>query len=213
MQELREKILDCAYKFYTTQQALTGNWRESWNCVGGDNGGRNFSENFITGRVGYLFYLLQLYQISGDAEVGKSMEETLDNYEHFIKDIPTNNYTLTGRLGLGYHYLELFSITRERKYVDKALDMARAYYDGYSFQYGIINGSSLFEGVAGILNFTQQLYLETKEPWLLPYIEKWVIYLTTAAISAPKGFHWGGLTDRRKRNSGLITGAAGIAFV
>jgi hypothetical protein len=179
----------------------------------GAAGGRR-PESVVDGRLGWLFFLLELFRSDKDAVVRAAIIDELEWMQRYGKAHPTNNYALfTGRLGLGYANLELFRVTGETEFLKSALDLLQEYYSSASYRNGIIAKTGLFDGIAGILFLTHELYLETKASWLQEYIEVLTLKLVYSGYHGRTGIYWGGLTNLNGRNNGYAKGTAGVAMV
>jgi hypothetical protein len=211
MKRLEKDILKKAWDIYNEYLAAYPPGSANDLQPTGGNAWKPYS--FMEGRLGSLFFMLELYKNTGDENVWNNILNELAIAESFAQALVTNNYTIQGKLGLGFFYLEVFECTGKKHFLEKADELAREYYNGYSYQYRIISRLSLLDGISGILLFTQRLYLKTKEPWLLEYIEKYLLRIINNAVSANQGIFWGGITNKNRKNIGLATGTAGISFV
>ena len=168
----------------------------------------------LDGRLGFSFFLLELYKNTADPAVFESIRQELRWLDAYCGRNPTNNYSLfCGRLGLSYLYVMLFEHTGERTYLTRATGLVYEYYHGNAFKYGIITHKGLFNGTAGIILLTQRLYLLTGDKQLLTYLERLLLQLVRETEYSGDGIHWGGITNKQGENTGIATGAAGIAFV
>lgn len=167
-----------------------------------------------TGRLRTLFYMLESYRHTKDPGILNDISDELSWFDNYNLSHPSNNYALfSGRLGIGYFYLELFRTTGENNWLEKATSVAHEYFGGNAFQYDIIGSYGLYDGIAGVILFTLHLYLETREQWLLEHMEKLLLKLISKANMGDDRIYWGGVTNRDGRNTGIATGTAGIAFV
>lgn len=164
--------------------------------------------------LAWLFFLLELYKRTEDAGIRVRMLEELSLLEKDRAEWRTDNYSLgRGSFGIAALYLELFRFTGDDAYMRSANSLVLEYYGSESFKCGFVNDHSLFDGMAGILLVSVQVYLRTHDPVLLQHIEKLLLKLIKGFHEDNAGVYCGGVTDSRKRNIGLATGAAGVALV
>ena len=200
MKNIHELIIEEAYRI--------------WKAYPGQIGADRNVNSILTGRLGFSFFLLELYKRTGSPDVRRDLQEELNSLEDINQQRPTNNYSLLrGKGGLALLYLELFTHTGEEAFLKKATGILGEYYEGSFYKYGIVSDYSLSSGIAGILLLSVHLYLHTKASWLADPIEKLLLKLVYASRSCSRGVYWGGITDMEEKNMGLTTGAAGIAFV
>ena len=194
MTDLRDRVISKAYSIYRSYPAAAGVGR--------------------TDRLALLFFLLELYKRTKDAGISERMLGELSLLEKDLAERRTNTYTLRrGSFGIALFYLELFTFTGNDAYLRRANSIVLEYYESESFTCGFINDHSLFDGIAGILLVSVLLYLRTNDTWLLQHIEKLLLKLIKTFHEGNAGIYWGGVTDSRKRNIGLATGAAGVGIV
>lgn len=194
MIHLRDRVISKAYNIYRSYPETAG-----------------FG---TTDRLALLFFLLELYKRTEDPDIQERMLRELSVLEQDRAERRNDRYTLgRGSFGMAFLYLELFKSTGNDAYLRKANSLVIEYYGSESFKCGFINDHSLFDGIAGILLVSVQLYLRTNDPWLLEHIEMVLLKLLKAFQEGHVGIYWGGVTDSRKRNIGLATGAAGVALV
>ena len=168
----------------------------------------------LRNRLASLFTLLELYKTTEDAGVLERMLGELSLLEEERAARRADNYTLRrGSFGIAFLYLQLFTLTGNDAYLKKANSIVLEYYGSESFKCGFISDHSLFDGIAGILLVSMQLYLHTSDPWLLQCMEKLLLKLIKTFHEGRAGIYWGGVIDSGKKNIGLATGAAGVAIV
>jgi len=178
------------------------------------NGVWKKTDSISGGRLGLLFFMLELFSVTRDEGVWNELLYELEWMEQYMTEHPTNNYTLfQGRLGMGLFYLQLFRLTDRQEFLDKSTLLAKEYYESNSFRNSIITKHGLFDGIAGILLFTHELYLHTGHLWLLEHIEKYTEKLLYTCFQGRVGIFWGGVTNLHEKNNGYATGTAGVAFV
>jgi hypothetical protein len=172
------------------------------------------ADNIQGGRLGCLFFFLELYRKRADPLIMDKISKELYWFDRYIDAHPGSNQSLfCGRLGLAYLYLELYTTTGERGYLNKSLDLLKTGYQGMAFQYGIIQHHALSDGIAGMLLISMHLYAATREQWILSYIEKQMTWLVHEMETGHGTMYWGSIDRRDRRNYGFSSGSAGLAFV
>jgi Lanthionine synthetase C-like protein len=172
----------------------------------------NNADNICTGKLGTLFFFLELVKETGDNEVWTTITRELEWFDQYISQKETYNYTLfNGRTGLAWFYLDLYRYTGDISFLEKTRHLVKAYLDSDSYRYGIISGHGLYNGTAGLALIFLHIYAETGETWLIPYIEAYILKLTHDCYITDKGICWGSL-DRSKNSIGLGTGATGTGL-
>jgi hypothetical protein len=193
MTDLRDRAISKAYSIYRSYPGAAGVRR--------------------TDRLALLFFLLELYKRTKDASVSEKLLGELSLLEKDLVERRKGTYTLLqGSFGIAFLYLELFKFAGNDAYLNRANGIVLEYYQSESFKCGFIDDHSLFGGIAGILLVSVELYLRTNDPWLLQQIEKLLLKLIKTSHEGNVGIYWGGVTDNRKRNIGLATGAVGVAI-
>lgn len=171
-------------------------------------------DSIYEGRVGALFFMLELFRSTNDEMVWNDIINELGKIEQYAAKQVTNNYTLfKGRLGIGFFYLKVFELTSKAEFLDKATALADEYYKSNSYLNGIIIKPALFDGISGVLLFSYELYQFTGHLWLLEHIEKYTLKLLYTCHQDPSGVFWGGVTNQSGKNNGYAAGTTGIAFV
>jgi hypothetical protein len=205
MNSLQTSFTEYAYGLYTDTLSFYSSKAE--------NREPNRSHSIYDGRLGYSFFLLELYKRTARPAVWNSILEELNWINGYSSRNPTNNYSLLcGQLGTALLYTDLFELTGEQQYLGKALSLVKEYFDSNSFKYGIITRHGLFNGTAGILLLTHRLYQLSREAWLLDHLEGLLLKLIRSLEYSDDGIYWGGITNRDRGNIGLVSGGAGIAF-
>lgn len=206
---MKDKILQRILSFYeeivddSEQTMVKDEFGRAW---------RN-RDNIQYGELGHLFFLFQLSVRSKNREMQAAIYKKVEALSVYSKQHNTNNYTLyCGRMGLVLLYLEMFRFFKERPLLDEALDIARQHVSGYSLYLMMLNNNSLFEGISGITLGLLHLYAESKEEWILPYIENYSSKLIRRAKLGNCGVFWDGTTQIDKKKVGLAYGNSGIAF-
>lgn len=208
MNTFRNTVKDLAFEILYKMQEHHDNW------IIGENDKGTRADSLYGGRVGALFFMLELYKTTGEKSILNSIIDEIKWIEKYSAENPTNNYSLLkGKLGLGMFYLRMNELTNAEQYLDKAVAMAKEYYASNAYFNGIISKYGLYDGIAGVLLFTHELYLKTGHLWLLEHVEKYTLKLLYNCYQGESGIFWGGITNRDYKNNGYTEGNAGVAFV
>ncbi|NLR57700.1 hypothetical protein HGH93_06295 [Chitinophaga polysaccharea] len=184
----KEKILNYCYAIFhalETQSPSAGVSNLSGNTPG--RGWRN-GDNIHCGYLGTLMFELQLYEATLDPKVLKSLLLRLPTLERTLAN--TYNYSFAfGRMGLVYFYIQLYRCTEEREHLTSALKIVRHLSASHLIYFSLLSDCSVNNGAAGILAVLMELYVETKEDWLLsvfsPYFDRIIqrISVTESGLS------------------------------
>ena len=208
MNTFTNTVKDLAFEIFYKMQEHHDNW-----IIGESDKGIR-ADSIYSGRVGALFFMLELYKTTGEKLIWNSITDEIKWIEKYSAQNPTNNYTLLkGKLGLGMFYLRMNELSGEDEYLNKAVALAKEYYTSNAYFNGIISRYGLSDGIAGVLLFTHELYLKTGQLWLLEHVEKYTLKLLYNCYQGEKSIFWGVITNRNYKNNGYAEGNAGIAFV
>lgn len=164
------------------------------------------------GSLGRYLFMLEMYKHTGDPHLLKNISDYLGRIEKREVSFKINNYSLfNGRAGISYSYLELFKMTREERYLHKAVEIVRDYLSLKSHPFRIHDSHGLADGTAGMLILCLFLYAETREAWLCEYIEQCISFLINKAMLTESGIYWHGVR-KNIRPTGWAHGSSGIAF-
>jgi len=165
------------------------------------------------GRLGFAFLLLELYRLTGDPEVRRSIDKEVDWVETCRKDQTAQNYSLFfGRMGISYFFLELFLVTRQREYLEKGLAVVGEYLQSFCYKYGTNSSLSLYNGLSGIMLHLARLYQHTGDDHLLAPIRNHLSILLSSARLDDNGIFWSGVATTDAVGAEFVSGGPGIAF-
>ncbi len=208
MNTFENRVKDLAFEIFYKMQEHHDNW------ITGENDKGTRADSIYGGRVGALFFMLELYKTTNEKSIWNGIIDEIKWIENYSTENPTNNYSLLkGKLGLGMFYLRMGELTGEEQYLNKAIALAKEYYTSNAYFNGIISRYGVADGIAGVLLFTHELYLKTGQLWLLDHVEKYTLKLLYNCYQSENGIFWGGITNRDYKNNGYAIGNTGVAFV
>lgn len=169
--------------------------------------------NIYSGYLGAFIFELQLYEATLDPKVLQSLLRQLEKLEATLHPTGTYNYSFAhGRMGLVYFYIQLYRCTGESAYLSSALKIVRQLSESHLIYFSLLSDCSVNNGAAGILMVLMELYVETKEDWLLticsPYFNRIIQHIGITA----SGLSWDtpGIV---KDEAGSLPTDTGIAIV
>lgn len=186
-----EKILDYCYTlFHTLEMRSQSTTIANFSGKVSDRGWCN-ADNIHYGYLGTLIFKLQLYEATLDPKVLKSLLLQLEELESGLQTVNTYNYSFAfGRMGLVYFYIQLHRCIKERRYLLSALEIVRHLSESHLIYFSLLSDCSVNNGAAGILMVLMELYMETKEDWLLPIFSHYLNRIIQRISITDTGLSW-----------------------
>ncbi len=170
-------------------------------------------DNIAGGELGNIFILLEIFRKTQDEDIWASLEEKLTALENRCNDEPTNNYTyFFGRSGLVTLYLHLYEERGQELYLEKALELAKAFLESSSLKFTLLGSMCLYDGLGGILLVFLKLYSLTADENILKAIERFTNKIILSARLSREGIFWDN-SHKNPNGFGFRFGASGIALV
>ncbi|HEY1835588.1 MAG TPA: lanthionine synthetase LanC family protein [Candidatus Saccharimonadales bacterium] len=167
-------------------------------------------EDLYGGVSGIVLFLIELYRQTGDKKYLKVAKEAMHWVDWYCERHPTNNYAfISGRMGVSFAYLKLHETTNEKKYLTKALRMAK----GSPTFLEAPHVNDFINGFAGTTLALIHLHAATREQWVLDDIQKYVNELLQNARFDGWGLYWDSSHYEIRPLCGFSHGPSGIGFV
>ncbi|MGH7202896.1 MAG: lanthionine synthetase LanC family protein [Candidatus Levyibacteriota bacterium] len=166
------------------------------------------ADDLYSGNSGIVLFLLELYKQTGDAIYLSTVEKAMMWIEWYCNSTPTQFYSLVrGRLGVSYTFLKLYEVTGKKRYLQKALAIAK------SCPVFLNHPQEYFNGTAGIVLALLHLYAASGEQWLLGMINDAIQSLIKKARLVNTGLYWDKNYLQVRPLCGFSHGSSGIGFV
>ncbi|MDO1446725.1 lanthionine synthetase LanC family protein [Rhodocytophaga aerolata] len=177
--------------------------------VQGEEMNWNKSENIYQGVCGLVLFFIQLYKQTAEERYLQAVLEGMQWAERYsTASAGGTNAFLTGRMSVPFTYLQVYELTGQKLYLQKALELTRKWLqDPPPALKEYINGT------AGTLLCLVHLHAASGEKWLLEHINQYAGLLLDHCYLGKQGLYW----DRSPVNihglCGLSHGASGVGFV
>jgi hypothetical protein len=169
------------------------------------------SEHIYSGVSGIVLFLVELHKQTQNVKYLDAALEGMRWVEHYCQNNPGHNYAFfTGRMGVCYTMMRMFDVTKESRFLDKALIMARPCSPFLNDPDGV---NDLINGTAGALLGLLHLHAATGEKWLREAIRVASQRLIDQAHQGPVGLYWDRSAQQIRGLCGFSHGAAGVGLV
>ena len=164
-----------------------------------------------SGVSGIALFLLELYRQTDAERYLTAAVSATAWVDHRCQTQPADSYALyTGRMGVVYAKIRMSQVTGDRRYLDRALALARPVAEELAAPSQI---DDLLNGTAGTLLGLLHLHAASAEEWILAAIDRCVAHLLRRAHPGPVGLYWDRDGQQIRGLCGFSHGAAGIGTV
>lgn len=211
--QLRQLLLNEAIRIGDDllEKAETTPWGMSWKSVEvqAEHVSWQASASIYNGVCGIVLFFIQLYKQTGQEKYKQAVLEGMRWVEWSgAANTDTRQCFLTGQMSVPFTCLQVYELTGEQAYLQKALQLTRA-----SLQHQPMYLMEYINGNSGTLLCLLHLHAATGEAWLLEPINTYTGLLLDQIHIGKKGIYW----DRSPVNihglCGFSHGASGIGWL
>lgn len=169
------------------------------------------TEGLYSGVSGIALFLMELARQTAEDRFLDAAVLAMKWVEHRCETQPADSYTFyTGRMGVVYTMIQMSHVTGDRRYLDRALALARPSADALVAPPQI---DDLLNGTAGTLLGLLHLHAVSGEEWILVAIDRCIAHLLQRAQPGPVGLYWDRDGQQIRGLCGFSHGVAGIGTV
>jgi len=169
------------------------------------------SESIYSGVSGIVLFFLELYKQTQETPYLNAAQQGVEWVMNYCQEKPPGTFAFfTGRMGVSYTLLQMYRFSKESKYLENALALAKPCRNMLEHDHRI---DDLINGSSGIILGLLHLHDASGEKWILETIDLFIEALLKQTFQSSVGLYW----DRSPNNisglCGFSHGVAGIGFV
>jgi lantibiotic modifying enzyme len=169
-------------------------------------------EDIDVGVSGLILFLIELNKAKPNARLEMSLNNAGFELIEHCKAIQRTHYGFyCGRGGVCYTLAELSEATREKRFLDFAMELIKNESDTYINSEFCSN--NLYEGRAGLLLVLLHLYNISHEKWIIEKIKVCLLKIIRNFLITDQGIVWNRLDNNIQPLNSFFYGSAGVAFV
>jgi Lanthionine synthetase C-like protein len=174
---------------------------------------QKFTADLYNGNAGIVWFFTELYKVCPQPQYLETITGAL---EHLLDDVlqAPNNYSFfTGKLGLVYVLIQVYTITNDAEYIRKALPIALNCPSITALRQEPRVIFDLLSGVAGAVLVLTHLYAISNHKTVYKILAAYTVFLLEHTRFAKQGFFWDQSENQILPVAGFSHGAGGIGYV